>query len=753
MIASERGEYYGLADPPPRADTPVIRRPRLLRRLAGESNAAILMAVAPAGYGKTTLVAQWEQADSRDFIWLPLDQRHDEPTMLIGAIAAALDSSEPLDDSVFAPLMAPRPNVWTVVIPRLADALAKRERPFVLVLDDLHRIRDLEALNALAMVAEAIPRSSHLVVGSREHHRLPLGRLRTQRRVVELGAEQLAMTVPEAGAFMRRLGIEVGPDEVASLVARTEGWPAGLYLSALTIQASDEPEKTLASLCGDDRLIAEYVREVFLAGLAPSERSFLVRSSVLERLSAAACDWVLERAGSREMLKQLADSNLLLMPMNRNESEFRCHSLLREVLTSELRHNDVEDELSLHRRANQWFTEHGDIERAVTHAIAAGDRELAAELIWSVAPTYESGGRHATVRRWLDTFTEFEIERSPQLCLARAVGHTTLGDGIGCEHWVRLAMRLAGGLPAAEADSLALTAQVIRAAGAPSGGVVEMRTATEQAEPLLPDDSPWRALCCLLEGVSWHLTGEPERAISKLDEGARRGEAAVHNVGVLCLSQRALIGLDAGNLDYAAETVARADAQIELYGLGELPTNALAVATETLVLCHAGETSRASSRHRRATALLAELNDFSPWYEAETRIVLARASLRLDDVPRARALLAQAGRYLQRAPDAELLRTWIDAGWAEVDTAEKVDGRWALSPAELRLLKYLPTHLNFREIADELFVSFNTVKSQASSIYRKLDVTSRGEAVECAQRAGLLAAKSGAVSPPPPENR
>ena len=246
------------------------------------------------------------------------------------------------------------------------------------------------------------PRSSHLVVGSREHHRLPLGRLRTQRRVVELGAEQLAMTVPEAGAFMRRLGIEVGPDEVASLVVRTEGWPAGLYLSALTIQASDEPERTLASLCGDDRLIAEYVREVFLAGLAPSERSFLVRSSVLERLSAAACDWVLERAGSGEMLKQLADSNLLLMPMNRNESEFRCHSLLRDVLTSELRHSDVEDELSLHRRANQWFAEHGDIERAVTHAIAAGDRELAAELIWSVAPTYESGGRHATVRRWLE---------------------------------------------------------------------------------------------------------------------------------------------------------------------------------------------------------------------------------------------------------------------------------------------------------------------------------------------------------------
>ena len=147
-------------------------------------------------------------------------------------------------------------------------------------------------------------------------------------------------------------------------------------------------------------------------------------------------------------------------------------------------------------------------------------------------------------------------------------------------------------------------------------------------------------------------------------------------------------------------------------------------------------------------------NLFGPWFEAETRIVLARASMRLDDVPGARGLLADAGRYLQRAADAEVLRTWIEAGWAEVETAEKVGGRWALSPAELRLLKYLPTHLNFREIADELFLSFNTVKTQAGSIYRKLDVTSRGAAVECAQRAGLLATvQSGAVSPQPPENR
>ena len=177
---------------------------------------------------------------------------------------------------------------------------------------------------------------------------------------------------------------------------------------------------------------------------------------------------------------------------------------------------------------------------------------------------------------------------------------------------------------------------------------------------------------------------------------------------------------------------------------------ALAFATEALVLSQTGETSKASSAFRRATGLLAELNDFSAWYEAETRIALARASMRLDDVPRARSLFAEAGRYLQRAPDAQLLKTWIAAGWADVETAGSIDGRWALTPAELRLLKYLPSHLNFREIADELFVSFNTVKSQASSIYRKLDVTSRGDAIECAGRAGLLPDGRNGVLPPDP---
>ena len=473
-----------------------------------------------------------------------------------------------------------------------------------------------------------------------------------------------------------------------------------------------------------------------------------MRTSVLERLSAPVCDWVLESVGAREMLKQLADANLLLMPMNRSESEFRCHSLLREVLTSELRQSDLEDERALHRRAQQWFTEHGDVERAVTHAIAGDDRELAAQLIWSATPAYESGGRHATIRRWLEEFTNFEVERSPELCLARAAGRATLGDGIGCEHSVRLAVGLIDGLPPAEADAFAPAARLIRAAGAPHGGVIEMGKAAEQAESLLPDDSPWRTLCCLLEGTSRHLTGEFDLAISKLDEGARRGEAAVHNVGTLCLAQRALIALDEGDLDHAAETVRRSESQIELYGLGDLPMCALAFATEALVLSQTGEASKASSAYRTATALLAELNDFSAWYEAETRIVLARASMRLDDVPRARSLFAEAGRYLQRAPDAELLRTWIEAGWAEIETAEKVDGRWALSPAELRLLKYLPSHLNFREIADELFVSFNTVKSQASSIYRKLDVTSRGDAIECAHRAGLLPAVRAVALPP-----
>ena len=223
-----------------------------------------------------------------------------------------------------------------------------------------------------------------------------------------------------------------------------------------------------------------------------------------------------------------------------------------------------------------------------------------------------------------------------------------------------------------------------------------------------------------------------------LEEGARRGAVLAPNIETLCLSQLALVALDEDDTDGAEALVDSAISKMEHFALGDYPTEALAFAVAALIRAGRGKADQAAQALRTSGELLDELKDFSPWYEAETRIVLARALLLLDDVAASRARLAEAGRHLRRTGDAIVLREWLERAWREGDAARSVTGRWPLSPAELRLLHYLPTHLTFREVGEELFVSANTVKTQARSIYQKLGVSSRAEAVACARAAGLL---------------
>ena len=254
--------------------------------------------VAPSGYGKTTLLTQWDAEDPRPFVWVSLDRRHDEPVMLIGAVAAALDKLEPLGDRVFAPLMAPRPNLWSVVVPRLCDALGAGRSPFVLVLDDLHRARDPEALEPLGHARRAHAGGLRLAIASREHPRCPLGRLRTQRGVIEVGVRDLAMTRSEASELLGSVVPGLDDAAVDVLYDSTEGWPAGLYLAGLSLERRESTTDSIERLRGDDRVVSDYLREEFLSSVTAEELDFLMRSSILDRLSGDVCDAVLDRRDS-----------------------------------------------------------------------------------------------------------------------------------------------------------------------------------------------------------------------------------------------------------------------------------------------------------------------------------------------------------------------------------------------------------------------------------------------------------------------
>jgi LuxR family maltose regulon positive regulatory protein len=554
------------------------------------------------------------------------------------------------------------------------------------------------------------------------------------------------MTHAETEEMLHACGLRLDDSSIEVLVERTEGWPAALYLAALSLGSADDPNSEARRFAGDDRLVVDYLRDEFLANLDSDSASFLSRTAILGELTGELCDAVLEQEGSAETLRGLARSNALVSAIDAKDESFRYHALLREMLSAELHRTRPRDEAELNTRAATWYEERGDFDRAVPHAIASGAVEFAATMIWSQAARYAGVGREATLARWLDLFTKAEIESSAALCLVRATCYLTDGDGAEVAHWTTRAVELVAENPTEEAEAIRVAAGAIEASGAAREGVVAMGTRAALAHEHLPPSDPWRSLCRLIEGVSLHLTGQYVAARDALEGAVRLAAVGVPTVHALSLAQLSLLALDEG--DVAAATALSQESMIgfELHGLSEVPTQALVAAAAGYVEARNGDSASASRNVKHASGLLAELPGISPWYQAETRIVIARALALLDDVAGARAQLAAAARDLRQTADAELLRTWLQEAWKEADAAT-TSGRWPLSPAELRLLHYLPTHLSFPEIAEELFVSANTVKTQARSIYQKLGVSSRAEAVACARTAGLVGAAAELTAP------
>lgn len=716
----------------------LVQRDRLLSRLAETADSPVLMVIAPAGYGKSTILADWIARDSRPGAWLTLEDRHNDPAMLLGAVASLLDRIEPVGEEVFAPLGAPRSGVSDVVVPRLCDTLRRRKQPFVLILDDLHCVDRQDCLEPVAALLQAVPAGSQIAIASRTQPPLPLGRMRADRVMAEFGAPDLEMNREEATRTLRASGLDIGPDAVGRIVDRTEGWPVGIYLAGLSLGRTNGATPVTADFGGDDLAVADYVKDVFLSELDQETHDFLVRTSILDRLSADVCDAVLEAGGSGEMLRRLVRSNLLIIPLDHRDDAYRLHALLREMLRAELGHLDPAVRAGLHARASRWFQERGDMDRAVQHAIETGDPNLAGELVWANAAAYTSSGRHATVRGWMKNFSEEQVAAQPPLCLAQATLDLAEGDGAGVERWTGIALDTLGRSGGAERDLRTVTAGVIRASGSARDGAAKMREDVRKGLPFLAADSPWKPLCHLIDGVSLHLCADLEGARRALEDGVRAGGSIAPTIETLSRAQLALVAIDEGEIGEAERQTQLALRRVDHFGLGDYPTQALLFAVSALVRARRGRSEAATSDAKRAVRLQSGLHEMTPWYEAEARITLARALLLLDDSVAARTHLAAAGRYLRRVDDAIVLREWLETAWAEVETASSVSGRWPLTPAELRLLHMLPTHYSFRQIAEQSFVSQNTVKTQAQSVYRKLGVSSRAEAVACARAAGLL---------------
>ena len=287
--------------PPPRREA--IDRGRLLDQLNGVRTACVLV-VAPAGFGKTTLLSQWAASDGRDQAWIALDERHDDPVLLVGQIASALDEDGSMGADVLAPLIGPAPDVARVVVPRFCDALGRRRRPVALILDDVHAISEPAALACIGALVEQFPDGSRLLLASRSEPEIGVGRLRANGRLDEIRAKAMAMTRGEAAEAFGAVGQNLPFDLLKRLVDLTEGWPAALYLASIALDGDEGPAEVVERFGGDDRVVADYLRSEFLARLGADEQGFLVRASLFDRLTGDLCDAVFERTGSGEMLRR-----------------------------------------------------------------------------------------------------------------------------------------------------------------------------------------------------------------------------------------------------------------------------------------------------------------------------------------------------------------------------------------------------------------------------------------------------------------
>ena len=329
------------------------------------------------------------------------------------------------------------PGAAITVVPLLASAIASMRQPVALVLDHAEAITNQECIDTITELALSFPAGSRFAIASRATVRLPAARLRAHGGILEIGADDLAMSDREAAALLSGAGVEVGARDVDALVQRTEGWPAGLYLAALAMRAGSPRAEAGFSITGDDRFVGDYLRSEVLDRVSRAEVAFLTRTSILDRMCGGLCDAVVGRTGSSRTLEQLESRNLLVVPLDRRRDWYRYHQLFRELLHAELRRREPELLPQLHIGAAQWHEANAMPEAAIEHAMAAGDAERVARLVLNVMQPVWASGRIDTVlgwMEWLEDRTEVEhysgiaVHAALILALARQAGRCrTLG--------------------------------------------------------------------------------------------------------------------------------------------------------------------------------------------------------------------------------------------------------------------------------------------------------------------------------------
>ncbi|ACQ82373.1 ATP-dependent transcriptional regulator, MalT-like, LuxR family [Beutenbergia cavernae DSM 12333] len=722
----------------PARRTAAVSRADLIQG-ARSSGRRVVGVTAPAGYGKSTMLAEWAALEDRPVAWVSLDTLDDDPSSLLVVLASAFARVSDGPEGLVADMVGPDASVLGRAAPRLASALRRSPTPFVLVLDDLHELQSPACHDVLGVVVAGIPAGSQLVAASRtEQPHLP--RLRAAGEIVEIVASDLVLDVAGTLQVFAASHVPVSPEAAAAVTERTEGWPVGIYLASLIARHSGGDA---VAVTGEDPYVADYLQRESYRRLPEDMRTFLRRTAVLDNLCGPLCDEVTGEPGSREMLRRLEASSLFLVPLDRRRWWFRYHALFREFLLGEL--TTVEAQLvdGLRRRAADWYEAHGSPERAVEQLLQTSDRERCVRLVTRLVMTLFQAGQLSTVGKWLRALGDDAVVAYPPLAVLAGYVAAYEGRAGEAERWGAVvdAAAFDGEMVdgSASFDSARAMYRALRCPQGPQALLDDAALAVASE----PEWSVWRDTALTASGLARLLVGDVDGAAREFERTVAAA-AAVGNADTLvfCEAQLAQRDMDHGQWERGRERIRHALDAIEEHRMYDYPTSAPAFAAAARLALHDGDLAETRRLLTRGMRVRTFCTYAFPTLAVRARMHLARTSWAAGDVAAVRHLLREIDDVLLHRPNLGVLvdevadlRQEFGAGSRAASMATSVP---PLSPAELRLLPYLQTHLTIREIGERLFVSRNTASSEIGSIYRKLGASSRSEAVRQAVTMGLL---------------
>jgi LuxR family transcriptional regulator, maltose regulon positive regulatory protein len=562
----------------PQTGPNLVERPRLRDVLAAGEGSRLTLVSAPAGFGKTTLLGEWAEDLSEagsSVVWVSLDGSDNDPARFLAYLVGALRTvEEGVGDWILASLRSPEPPPVEAVIGIVVNNLANVDREVVMVLDDYHVVDSGPVHEAVSFLLEHLPDNAHLIVSSRTDPPLPLPKLRARAQMAEIRAADLRFTTDEASAFLRDvMGLTLSADDVAALQEITEGWVVALQLAALSMRDREDASGFARAFSGSNRHVLDFLAEEVLERQPESVRYFLLRTSILEHMSAPLCDALTGRDDGQVMLERLERENLFVVPLDDERCWYRYHHLFADFLRGRLRRENLELVGELHLLASGWYEDNGYIAEAIGHVLAAPDHERAARLIEGEIKQAWSRGEGPTVLRWLEALPTGEKRRRPRLFLQHAQVLVLIGQPDGVELLLNEAER-AGEAPGQDRRFLLGFALAVRSwrarlqGDAPSA--VEL---ARRALMLLPEEEGHlRNFAAVSLGNALRTAGDLSAASEAFAEAAEIGRAAGHVYGTLnAMVWQARVQAERGRLREAEEAYRRALRFVSEEGVALLP--------------------------------------------------------------------------------------------------------------------------------------------------------------------------------------